>query len=55
MILISVAYGLGDYYLYSTASTLNTVTEQAAKSKNTVSLIVMAESTKEDVQDKLWF
>lgn len=50
-ILISVAYGLGDYYLYSTASTLNTVTEQAAKSKNTVSLIVMAESTKADVQD----
>ena len=31
VILISVAYGLGDYYLYSTASTLNTVTEQAAK------------------------
>lgn len=51
VILISVAYGLGDYYLYSTASTLNTVTEQAAKSKNIVSLIVMAESTKEDVQD----
>lgn len=51
VILICVAYGLGDYYLYSTASTLNTVTEQAAKSKNTVSLIVMAESTKEDVQD----
>lgn len=51
VILISAAYGLGDYYLYSTASTLNTVTEQAAKSKNTVSLIVMAESTKEDVQD----
>lgn len=51
VILISVAYGLGDYYLYSTASTLNTVTEQAAKSKNTVSLIVMAESPKTDVQD----
>lgn len=51
VILISVAYGFGDYYLYSTASTLNTVTEQAAKSKNTVSLIVMAESTKENVQD----
>ena len=51
VILISVAYGLGDYYLYSTASTLNTVTEQAAKSKNTISLIVMAESTKTDVQD----
>lgn len=51
VILISVVYGLGDYYLYSTASTLNIVTEQAAKSKNTVSLIVMAESTKTDVQD----
>lgn len=51
VILISVAYGLGDYYLYSTASTLNIVTEQTAKSKNTVSLIVMAESTKTDVQD----
>lgn len=51
VILISVAYGLGDYYLYSTASTLNIVTEQAAKSKNTVSLIVKAESTKTDVQD----
>ena len=51
VILISVAYGLGDYYLYSTASTLNIVTEQAAKSKNTVSLIVMAESPKADVQD----
>lgn len=51
VILISVTYGLGDYYLYSTASTLNIVTEQAAKSKNTVSLIVMAESKKEDVQD----
>lgn len=51
VILISVAYGLGDYYLYSTASTLNIVTEQSAKSKNTVSLIVMAESTKTDVQD----
>lgn len=51
VILISVAYGLGDYYLYSTASTLNIVTEQAVKSKNTVSLIVMAESTKTDVQD----
>lgn len=51
VILISVAYGLGDYYLYSTASTLNIVTEQAAKSKNTVSLIVMAESPKTDVQD----
>ena len=51
VILISVAYSLGDYYLYSTASTLNTVTEQAAKSKNTVSLIVMAESPKTDVQD----
>lgn len=51
VILISVAYGLGDYYLYSTASTLNIVTEQATKSKNTVSLIVMAESPKTDVQD----
>lgn len=51
VILISVTYGLGDCYLYSTASTLNIVTEQAAKSKNTVSLIVMAESKKEDVQD----
>lgn len=51
VILISVTYGLGDYYLYSTTSTLNIVTEQAAKSKNTVSLIVMAESTKEDIQD----
>lgn len=51
VILISVTYGLGDYYLYSTASTLNIVTEQAAKSKNTVSLIVMAESTKTNVQD----
>ena len=51
VILISVAYGLGDYYLYSTASTLNIVTEQAAESKNTVSLIVIAESTKTDVQD----
>lgn len=51
VILISVTYGLGDYYLYSTASTLNIVTEQAAKSKNTVSLIVMAESKKGDVQD----
>lgn len=51
VILISVTYGLGDYYLYSTASTLNIVTEQAAKSKNTVSLIVMVESKKGDVQD----
>lgn len=51
VIMISVVYGLGDYYLYSTASTLNIVTEQAAKSKNTISLIVMAESTKTDVQD----
>ena len=51
VILISVTYGLGDYYLYSTASTLNIVTEQAAKSKNTVSLIVMAECKKGDVQD----
>lgn len=49
VIMISVVYGFGNYYLYSTNATLETVTDQSNKSKNTVSVVVLNSSSLEDV------
>lgn len=49
VIMISVVYGLGNYYLYSTNATLETVTDQSNKSKNTVSVVALNSSSLEDV------
>lgn len=49
VIMISVVYGLGNYYLYSTNATLETVTDQSNLSKNTVSVVALNLSSLEDV------
>lgn len=49
VIMISVVYGFGNYYLYSTNATLETVTDQSNLSKNTVSVIALNSSGLEDV------
>lgn len=49
VIMISVVYGLGNYYLYSTNATLETVTDQSNLSKNTVSVVALNSSSLEDV------
>ena len=49
VIMISVVYGFGNYYLYSTNATLETVTDQSNLSKNTVSVVVLNSSSLEDV------
>ena len=49
VIMISVVYGFGNYYLYSTNATLETVTDQSNKSKNTVSVVALNSSSLEDV------
>lgn len=49
VIMISVVYGLGNYYLYSTNATLETVTDQSNLSKNTVSVVTLNSSSLENV------
>ena len=49
VIMISVVYGLGNYYLYSTNATLETVTDQSNLSKNTVSVVALNSSSLENV------
>ena len=49
VIMISIVYGFGNYYLYSTNTTLETVTDQSNLSKNTVSVVVLNSSNLEDV------
>ena len=49
VIIISVVYGFGNYYLYSTNATLETVTDQSNLSKNTVSVVALNSSSLEDV------
>lgn len=49
VIMISVVYGLGNYYLYSTNATLETVTDQSNLSKNTVSVVALNTSSLENV------
>lgn len=49
VIIISVVYGFGNYYLYSTNATLETVTDQSNLSKNTVSVVALNSSSFEDV------
>lgn len=46
---LSAVYGLGNYYLYSTNTTLETVTDQGNKAKNTVSVVVLNSSGLENV------
>ena len=49
VIMISIVYGFGNYYLYSTNTTLETLTDQSNLSKNTVSVVVLNSSNLEDV------
>lgn len=49
VIVFSAVYGLGNYYLYSTNTTLETVTDQGNKAKNTVSVVVLNSSGLENV------
>lgn len=49
VIVLSAVYGLGNYYLYSTNTTLETVTDQGNKAKNTVSVVVLNSSGLENV------
>ena len=49
VIIITVVYGFGNYYLYSTNVTLETVTDQSSLSKNTVSVVALNSSSLEDV------
>lgn len=49
VVVLSAVYGLGNYYLYSTNTTLETVTDQGNKAKNTVSVVVLNSSSLEDV------
>ena len=49
VIIICVVYGFGNYYLYSTNATLETVTDQSSLSKNTVSVVALNSSSLEDV------
>lgn len=49
VVVLSAVYGLGNYYLYSTNTTLETVTDQGNKTKNTVSVVVLNSSGLENV------
>lgn len=49
IVVLSAVYGLGNYYLYSTNTTLETVTDQENKAKNTVSVVALNSSGLEDV------
>lgn len=49
VVVLSAVYGLGNYYLYSTNTTLETVTDQGNKAKNTVSVVALNSSGLEDV------
>ena len=49
VVVLSAVYGLGNYYLYSTTTTLETVTDQGNKAKNTVSVVVLNSSGLENV------
>lgn len=49
VVLLSAVYGLGNYYLYSTNTTLETVTDQGNKAKNTVSVVALNSSSLENV------
>ena len=44
VVVLSAVYGLGNYYLYSTNTTLETVTDQGNKAINTVSVVVLNSS-----------
>lgn len=49
VVVLSAVYGLGNYYLYSTNTTLETVTDQGNKAKNTASVVVLNSSGLENV------
>lgn len=49
VVVLNAVYGLGNYYLYSTNATLETVTDQSNLSKNTVSVVALNSSSLEDV------
>ena len=49
VVVLSAVYGLGNYYLYSTNTTLETVTDQGNKAKNTVSVVELNSSGLENV------
>lgn len=49
VVVLSAVYGLGNYYLYSTNTTLEIVTDQGNKAKNTVSVVVLNSSGLENV------
>ena len=49
VVVLSTVYELGNYYLYSTNTTLETVTDQGNKAKNTVSVVVLNSSGLENV------
>lgn len=49
VVVLSAVYGLGNYYLYSTNTTLEIVTDQENKAKNTVSVVALNSSGLEDV------
>lgn len=49
VVVLSAVYGLGNYYLHSTNTTLETVTDQGNKAKNTVSVVVLNSSGLENV------
>lgn len=49
VVVLSAAYGLGNYYLYSTNTTLETVTDQGDMAKNTVSVVALNSSGLENV------
>ena len=51
VVVVSVFYGFGNYYLYSTNTTLSTVTDIAKQSKNTVSIITLSSSEKTEIKD----
>lgn len=51
VIVISATYGLGNYYLYSTNVTLQTVTTQAKQSKNSVSVVALSTNSVENIKD----
>lgn len=49
VVVLSAVYGLGNYYLYSTNTTLETVTDQKNRAKNTVSVVALNSSSLENV------
>ena len=51
IIAVSVVYGFGNFYLYSTSKTLTKVTTQTGIVKNTVSVIALSSSSMSDVSD----